>query len=178
VIPWFWTVWPAAILFIVGPAAAADYASWLQVEYPPIEDRLESIALKKIERTWSKVLVLTKGNQPPEVLKDVERNEAYGFRFQVEGDFNKDGRKDKALVGVYRDKRGVTGRFFLVLTKTRLGAWKKAFLYTQPGKPGFGILTWDKGRVNYYQCMECGFYADLVWEEGAYKLRWSSGAKE
>lgn len=169
----FLLIWLAAgILFTAESAQSHEEASWQKVEYTPADRTIESISIQAIDKTWYKVLVLTKKNQPPDVLKDIQATEKYGarFQFQIEGDFNKDGVKDKALVGVYKENNGGTGRSFLVFTRTGKNSWKKVFPYKDPGKPGFGILSGGT-IVAYTHCMECGAYSELVWSNGKYSLK-------
>lgn len=151
-----------------------ELASWLNVKYAPIQDKIESIPVEAIDKSWSKVLVLSKENQPQDVLKDLEDREQHGYRFQLEGDFNKDGEKDKAVVGIYEDKAGIMGRFLLILTKAKSGVWEKAFLYKSPGEPGFSILFYEKEHLSFSTCMDCDEFADLIWEKGNYRLKWDS----
>ncbi|MBI3595603.1 MAG: hypothetical protein HY203_00435 [Nitrospirae bacterium] len=151
-----------------------ELASWLKVKYSPVQDKIESIPIQSIDKDWSKVLVLSKENQPQDVLKDLEDRERHGYRFQLEGDFNKDGEKDKALVGVYIDKAGVVGRFLLILTNAKAGVWEKTFLYKSPGESGFSILFYEKGHLSFSACMDCDDFADLIWEKGNYRLKWNS----
>ena len=91
---------------------------------------------------------------PSAARADVAWMRREGFAFEKDGDFNGDGRPDRALAGVYRDKAGRTGRFLLVLERQG-DKWRKAFLHTEPGTPGFSIVTGPPGEVHWGTCMEC-----------------------
>jgi hypothetical protein len=151
-----------------------EFASWLRVKYTPVSNHIESIPIRRIDKRWAKVLVLRMANQPPDVASAVRRNEQFGYQFEAEGDFNGDAKRDKAMVGVYENKNGEVGRFFLVLTEEKPGRWKPAFLYKIPGEPGFGILLYQRGRVSFATCMECDTVGDLLWVKGRYRIRWYS----
>lgn len=161
-------------LITFATVSTAGDASWLGARYTPVEDQVESIPIRQIDKSWSKVLVLTKANQPEDVLRDLERNKHYAYQFQLEGDFNGDEKRDKALVGVYVDNSGQVGRFLLILTVATPGRWKKAFLYKVPGVAGFSILRYEKGQVTFSTCMECDTFGDLIWKRGRNRISWYS----
>jgi hypothetical protein len=153
----------------------AQYAAFLTVQYPPLAQQLESMPVTALDPSWTHVSILTKGNQPPDVLREVEAlGEPYGARFEVAGDFNRDGNTDRALVGVYRDIHGGTGRFLLILTRNTANSWKSAYLLAIPGEPGFSILYERKtasggSHIIWSHCMSCDSFATVRWENGAYK---------
>ncbi|MEE9478628.1 MAG: hypothetical protein V3V71_18425 [Roseateles sp.] len=112
---------------------------------------------------------LSKDAIPPEEIMDFEKHhEPHGYSFSKEGDFNADGKKDRALVGIYKDKFGNTGRFLLILTESSKKRWVKSFLYKSPGRAGFSILARERGYLAWYFCMECDVFSFVKWEHGTY----------
>jgi hypothetical protein len=113
-------------------------------------------------------------NDDPGVLADTT---TFGFCF--DGDFNRDGRRDRAAVGVYQTHAGEQGRFLVVLTETSPDRWHKTFLRTVPGSPGFGLLSLERsGGLGWWSCMECDNWAELVWVDTAYILKPHPGGDE
>jgi hypothetical protein len=161
------------IAMMVGgrEGGGGERAAFLRVRYVPVENSIESIPVADIDRSWSRVLVLRKSNQPADVLTEVEANEGLGARFSADGDFNRDGRPDKVLVGVYEEKSGATGRFFLILTEVKAQLWRKSFLAKFPGESAFSILFVSGETVDFAACLWCDDGLRLVWARGGYALR-------
>jgi len=160
-----------AVILGTQDVGAQEQAAFLRVRYVPVEDRIDSVRVADIDRSWSRVLVLRKTNQSEEVLREVKANESFGARFSVDGDFNGDGKPDKALVGVYQEKSGATGRFLLVLTELKPGVWRKSFLAKFKGEPGFSILFVEGATIDFATCLRCDAGLRLVWARGRYELR-------
>lgn len=162
-------------LIFASPVTARSIAWWVTAEYKPAETRIEGVPVETIDPSWSKVLVLNKknccqgdSNKLDELKEDKEAV------FSLEGDFNKDGTKDKIIVGVYRDKADQEGQFLLVLTRYKRG-WGKVFLRSTFGKPGFSILAPYKEKGKYITqwafCIGCDDFVVLLWEDGQYKIK-------
>jgi len=156
-----------------------NYAWWLTVRFTPVSDTIFSMPIGLVDSTWSKATVLTRDILPPQARDDpgVLADTAFGFCF--DGDFNHDGRRDRAAVGVYRTHRGNLGRFLLILTQTDSGHWRTAFLVAVPGDPGFGLLAVSPtGDLGWWRCMECDNWTEVAWADGAYVLRAHAGGAE
>jgi len=148
------------------------YAWWLLIRYQPDGTNILSIPISEIDPSWSFADPLSKKDAvPPEELDDFERNyESDGFSFSKDGDFNADGKRDRAVVGVYKDKSGQTGRFLLILTEVQRNKWVKSFLHKNPGEARFSILRVEDGHLVWYFCMGCDIYSPVKWEKGRYKV--------
>lgn len=150
--------------------AAGFEAWWVSARFSPIETNIEGIPVGQIDPRWTKALLLKKELLSDEGQTYLDRFIPHGRDlFERVGDFNADGVLDKAVVGVYRDDGGQLGRFFLILTQTATGAWKKAFVNKLGGKPGFSWLASSKdGAIWFFtwgSCFECDFYlADIKWD--------------
>lgn len=140
-------VWPALLALCIGPSvavAAGVPAWWLSARFSPTETSIEGIPVEQIDPRWTKALLLKKELLPDEGQAYLDRLVPHGKDlFERVGDFNADGILDKAVVGVYADDGGQFGRFFLILTQTATGGWKKAFVLrwgALPDVPGFSKL--------------------------------------
>ncbi len=117
------------LLSIPKIGMAVKYAWWLLITYEPETTRIQSIPVSDIDPSWSLAEVLSKEAIPPEQMSDFEKHyEPYGYSFSKEGDFNADGKQDRALVGIYKDKSGEFGRFLLILTEYERNKWVKSFV--------------------------------------------------
>jgi len=163
------------LAFFLAPqiGLVVTYAWWVVIVYEPDGTSIHSIPISEIDPSWSFADPLSKKDAvPPEELDDFEKNyESDGFSFSKEGDFNADGKRDRAIVGVYKDRAGKTGRFLLILTETQRNKWVKSFLYKNPGKSGFSILHMEAGHLVWYFCMGCDIRSSVTWEKGRYKVR-------
>ena len=151
-----------------GPVEAAW---WVTIEFKPIDTSIRGIPVDAIDPTWRLASELKKDFIPRELLYEpgFDLMEEYDHHFSIAGDFNKDGRTDVALVGVHETIDGERGMFFLILTQNYSGSWEKAFLAQGVRSSGFSALTWRKGCIEVWGCMEC---------DGVSFLRWSPKLKE
>lgn len=161
----------AAFLFLSMSqiALAVKYAWWLLITYEPETTHIQSIPVADIDPSWSLAEPLSREAIPPEETSDFQKNyEPYGYSFWKEGDFNGDGKRDRALVGIYQDKSGGGGRFLLILTESQKNKWDKSFVYKNPGKAGFSILRLKDGKLAWYFCMDCDIFSFVEWKNGRY----------
>ena len=78
---------------------------------------------------------------------------------------NKDGKPERVLVGVYKRKDAVVGRFLAIM---RDGLPEKVFV--RAGASGFSALLWHDGALRWYSCMECNEYETIVLAGGTFVL--------
>ncbi len=147
-----------------------------QTGEPPVEPTATSvlsIPVSAINPEWVSVTVLTKALLSDWHKDAVSKLDDPCFTFERDGDFNRDGRADKALVGYYRDRQGVVGRFLLVLTRAPKGSWEVAFVGTDPDEAGWFSILCSKGSyVEWWPCLECDYYGRVIWKDGKYSLIW------
>lgn len=145
---------------------AGTYAWWITEMYEPTELTVESIPIKQLDTSWRSALVLTREVLSKEAREYVDRLPSKVNLFAVNGDFNADGIADKALVGVYREDSGKTGRFLLILSQTATGSWKKTYLSKLEGEPGFSTVGGGhKTGLHWEFCFEC--------DSGALVIKWN-----
>jgi hypothetical protein len=147
------------------------YAWWLLIEYEPETKHIQAIPVSEIDPSWTLAEALSKEAIPPEELSNFQKHyERDGYSFTKEGDFNGDGKRDKAIVGIYKDKSGKMGRFLLILTESQKNKWTKSFVYKNPGKPGFSILRIENNQLCWCFCMDCDIMNYVRWKNGKYVL--------
>ncbi len=148
---------------------SAHYAWWLTARFTPANDTVDSIPIHAIDTSWAKASVLTRHVLPPQAAAPGEWTDTT-YAFVREGDFDQDGRPDRAMVGVYQTKSGDVGRFLLVITQRAAGKWQKAFLATTPGEAGFSVLFPEGAGIGWSTCMECDSWAKLASTSRGYEL--------
>ena len=152
-------------------AQCSGYVWYVGMNFEPTSTVVKGIPVVSLDESWILARCLTKKDVPEKEMKDFEKyDETWGYAFQKEGDFNKDGKPDRAVVGVYKDKDGNTGRFLLVLTRLQ-NKWVKSVLFKRPGRPGFSILgKLTKKSLRWSFCMECDDISYIKWEKDHYAL--------
>ena len=144
---------------------------WVSWRIPPTDSAIEGIPVRQLDSTWTAATALSSVNPPPGALDTTGTFRMLGARFATEGDFNRDGRPDRALVGTYRTRRGEEGRFVAILTRADAGTWQRAWIHTLPGAPAFSALI-DGPRGNeptWIECMECDTSTDIRWRGTRYE---------
>ena len=143
---------------------------WTRVSVTPTDLAIEGVPLAAIDTSWARASVLTLDLLPSAARGDsgfIQDFREGNARFILADDFNRDGIPDRAMVGVYTTHSGETGRFFLILTSTH-DKTSKDFLATEPGAPGFSILTRRDTLIDWYECVYCDFSVSYTWNGTAY----------
>ena len=144
-----------ALCFVLLPSAAfAETAWWLTERFTPAQTRYEGLSARELHPRWQRFSVLSEAILPTKAKPDLPWMRKAGLAFTREGDFNRDGRRDRAVVGVYVDTAGRSGRFLLVLEQNG-NQWRKAFLSTDPGEAGFSVLSGRGNELYWGTCMDC-----------------------
>ncbi len=146
----------------IDPNTPENYAWWLRVRFEPIGDRVLGVPIGRIDSTWGLASVLTGDMMPLEAAEWNQSLPDSVFRFEIDADFDGDGDKERAVVGVYRDRVGNAGRFVLILTR-RGGGWEPAAVFTRPGEAGFSILTAATQGVAWWTCLSCDVWDPIEW---------------
>ena len=165
------------LLLAVLPSALSgqsNYAWWVTARFDAKDAVIESIPVRDIDRAWVAASPLREStlnaaaSEPGESLKD------HDAAFEFEGDFNRDGKRDKALVGVYRSARGETGSFLLIVTQDTTKRWTKAALFKNPGGQFSALQTSDRGGLRWAFCLECDGVCDVIPRRGGWRLECSN----
>ena len=147
-------------------------AWWVSWRVPPSDSVIEGIPVRALDASWTRATALSSVTPPPGALDTAGTFRMLGARFASDGDFNRDDRPDRALVGTYRAEDGEEGRFIAILTRNQSGGWEKAAVFSMPGVAGFSALI-DGPRGNeptWIECMECDTSADIRWRNGQYDI--------
>lgn len=151
-------------------------AWWLTVQFVPAADSILSLPVSRLDSSWAQATVLTREMMPRQAHADPGVLADTTFGFCLSGDFNRDGRSDRAAVGVYRTRAGDQGRFLLINTEISPDRWQKSFLHSMPGDPGFSILALDRiGGLSWWTCMKCDNWSELVWADSQYVVKHHPG---
>jgi hypothetical protein len=151
-----------------------DDAWWLTARFAPQDVAIEAIPVRELDPSWVAASALKAAVLPAQASSAGESVEAHGGAFEVSSDFDRDGRIDRALVGVYKTDSGDVGRFLLVLTVGKRGMWSKRALFKQQGEAGFSVLFLQRGRLVWGFCMECDSSCDVTPQRRAWTLKCES----
>jgi hypothetical protein len=150
---------------------------WTTAQLTPSAESIATLPVARIDPTWSRATVLTLSLLPRRAEEDLWADTPHGG-FVCEGDFNRDGRKDRAFAGIYETKSGGFGRFLLILTESTPGRWEKAFLDAEPGEAGFSVLWPVGGGLGWSFCPACDTWTHLVWADTGYVFRDHTGSTD
>jgi hypothetical protein len=149
---------PALVLLLLMSqrAAAADVKInwWSDALVAPEGAEVEGLAVRSIDKTWVAAVALRADQFPVESRRaSASPGETLGG-FTLTADLNRDHAAEKAVVGVYRDRSGETGRFLLIL-KNSANGWRKKAVFTQPGEAGLSLVFLSQGELVWAGCVEC-----------------------
>ncbi len=144
---------------------------WVSWRIPPADSAIEGIPVRQVDSSWTAATALATVTPPPGVNDTSGTFQMLGARFVMDGDFNHDGRADRALVGTYRAKDGEEGRFVAIVTRAESGAWEKSFVHTLPGAAAFSALIQGPrgNEPTWIECMECDTSTDIRWRRTEYE---------
>ena len=166
----------AVLLLALFPSALpaqSGYVWWVTARFEAKDTIIESIPLREIDQAWVAASSLRESTlnaaafEPGESLKD------HDAAFEIEGDFNRDGKRDKALVGVYRSEGGETGGFLLILTQDSTKQFAKAALFKNPGGQFSALQTGDRGGLRWAFCFECDGVCEVIPTRSGWRLECS-----
>lgn len=151
---------------------------WRTIRFLPLQESVRGVPAASLDPAWVKVSELRKEDIPRELLLENGEDvmEGSDLAFSRQGDFNRDGVPDAALVGVYRSRTGETGSFLLILTKAEGDAWSVAHVASWPGVPGFRALSKESETIEVWACLQCGEAVEFRWDKA--KGRYTSPAPE
>jgi len=147
-----------------------DAIWWLTVRFHPVEQAVEGIPLHTIDSTWVAAQALTPASMPPAWRCQSRQTDDPTLAFALSADFNRDGLRDRALVGVYRTSAAVEGQFLLIVTQRTRGRWEVAELFTIPGQAGFSVLSYYNNTIAWWMCLECDDGLRVAWDGQHYRL--------
>ena len=144
------------------------YPWWLDAQFDPADTVIASLPIQRIDTTWERASELSWDLLPPAARSDPSMLADSSAVFEHDGDFNRDGQQDLALVGVYREHTGDLGRFLLVLTAGPGDEWIVVQLEKISGSAGFSVLLNQPNEIIWSVCMECDTASRLTWDGAKY----------
>ena len=160
------------LLISLFPAHASEVtdpslnAWWLDIQFKPAQRSLGSVPLERFNKEWAYGELLTSIDLAPKISSaDFKEFKASRFSFEKRVDLNRNGRRERLVVGVYERQNGVQGRFVAIFEKNKL-----IKTLAEDGAAGFSALLVDKGEVYWYFCMQCGSAYKLIWRDKSYYL--------
>ena len=151
-------------------------AWWLDAEFHPFTTEVRGIPAKKINKSWCKATEFRKDLLPREIVIEENGGDSMeGYSFALEDNFDGSARKQIALVGVYEDCSGKTGRFFMIADQIAVGRPKVRFLETLETPHQFlALKSEDKEITVFWGCLECDNASTLKWDRKQRKFVWLS----
>jgi len=138
-------------------------AWWLRASFNPAGTEVRGIPVAQIKKNWCKATEFTRELMPKKEMAEEGSDklmDEVGLSFSTEGNFDRSGTKQVALVGVYQTCAGQKGSFLLVIDKDTN---KVRFVDATPAKTQFAVLAPDRKDIVILYCMECDNGATLRW---------------
>ncbi len=157
----------------VVPDEPKDKPWPLRIAFTPLGTAVRGVPLAQIDPRWVRASELSEDAIPPKFLHErgTQNMRNAGAVFSRYGDFNHDGVRDLALVGVYQGREQVGG-FLLVLTEEAGGRWRPIFLAEWPGVRNFVALA-DKGEeIRVLHCLQCDDVSVFDWDAQRRAFAW------
>lgn len=141
-------------------------AWWLDITFKPAQRTIYGIPLEKFNKEWAYAELLSSIDLSRQISsKDIKEFKSSRFAFEKRVDLNRNGKRERLVVGVYERKNGVQGRFVAIFEKNKL-----IKTLAEDGTAGFSALLIDKGQVYWYFCMQCGEGYKLILRDNDYFL--------
>ncbi len=93
-----------------------------------------------------------------------------GGQFDMLVDGNQDGRFERWQIAVAQLRNGNYAKVLLVHDDASGDLMQ--VLLVDSINPGFSALYFHQGQIMWGMCLSCDVLADVVWEAGAYQLKW------
>jgi hypothetical protein len=150
------------LLILQAPSTAQLSAWWVTARFSPSATEVEGIPVRELRPNWKRASALLEADLPVEARRPGEGLREQGFAFSVNGDFDRQGHLEEALVGVYEADSGELGRFLLIITPEKGRQPKIKALFQSGDDAGFSALTYREGKLRWWFCMQCGDGVSVV----------------
>ena len=153
--------------------AAVGGVWYIHTSLDPQDTSVLGLSMRDLDSTWTRGIVLSPSVLPADAAEDSATRPTQNFGYRLAGDFNRDGKPDSAVVGVYRSTTGSKGRFALIVTRSG-GGWKKAFSVGMTGNTDVTFLARAAGdTLVWNDCVECDAPAvKIYWNGVRYVAKW------
>jgi hypothetical protein len=129
---------------------------------------VEGIPLSSLDGSWKRASPVSHALFPAGWRDDIIVPSDSDFVCQ--GDFNNDGRPDKAVAGVFQSRAGPLGYFLLILTESSADHWRVAFLKSHETNHNFNAVECRSQRVTWSFCLECDISLYVEWDGTQYRV--------
>lgn len=156
------------------PAAQSTGQAWyIAARIEPTDSALFGIPIRLIDSTWLAAVVLSASVLPAEADADTDTRPTSDFGYRIDGDFDRDGQADFAVVGVFRAHDGTKGAFALILTEAETSVSKR-FVASLTGSTEVTFLRRAAAdTLRWADCVACDADPVIIyWNGHEYVHRW------
>jgi hypothetical protein len=149
---------------IITPFTSSRADSVIQAK----ESAVFGIPVHEIDSNWVAVSLFTQSRLNPKEKQDLAEHKDLSFELSL--DPTSSGAPDKVVVGVYKTKSNLTGKFLLIVRPVKDGKFKKIF-HTYFTGSGYSYLLKTSRGIEYTDCFNCDAKGvEIVWESGNYVI--------
>jgi hypothetical protein len=165
----------ALALGVATAVAASGSTRWwetFRLEPQPADTAILGVPVATIDSDWRLARLLGEADLDKTQRAELARR---NLTLLIDGDFNDDGRPDKAVVGAYVDRNDRRGRFVAIFTRYT-DRWSRVYRETVEGEAGFGALSTDLRqpaglrRITWSTCVGCTPVGEITWSGQNYLL--------
>jgi hypothetical protein len=154
--------------FVVVSPVPGYQAWWLRTEFRPFGTEVRGIPVGQIRSTWCKATEFRRELFPKELDADIA-----DASFTVDGNFDRSGMAQSALVGVYETCAGERGSFLLVLASPSNATPVVRFVHEWPGDRQFTVISRRRDNsIEVSHCMDCDDLSTLKWSRSQRRFTW------
>jgi hypothetical protein len=148
---------------------------YINASLDPQDTSVLGLPMRDLDSTWTRGIVLAPSVLPAAAAEESATRPTQNFGYRLAGDFNRDGKPDSAVVGVYRSTTGSKGPFVLIVTRSG-GGWKKAFSVGMTGVSDVTFLARAAGdTLVWNDCVACDAPAvKIYWDGVRYVAKWEN----
>ena len=150
--------------------AFSGNAWWVDFRYIPTSNTMFGVEAEKINKEFSHVEIFTCKSIKyfnPDQCKEVKRNNS---KFELVGDFNNDGVQEIWNVGIAKLSNGNYAHTVIIRNEKSKNI--EQVITVKVKQPRFSILSKYYGALKLFFCMECGDYAEIIWKNNKWVLKW------
>lgn len=169
-------VYTPLVVFIVmvmfsSPLLAKDFDPSWSLNFS-VEPKETQIAGNDVADIHSELTLISPINCEHSALNSQQCQQVAdsGGQFDLLVDGNQDGRFERWQIAVAQLRNGEYAKVLLVHDDA--SGELMQLLLVDSTNPGFSALYFHQGQIMWGMCLSCDVLADVVWEAGAYQLKW------
>ena len=156
----------------------SGYKDWREnIKLSPKESELYGIPVKTINPEWHLASISSNDTLPAEAKAVLEKMSS---SFELDKDINKDGVKEKLVVGVFETDQHNQGHFLLILKSDKTNKWNVQSIFTHDSKATFSVINnqAEEPVWNFYSTEGDQDYAVIQYKNGKIALEWVKASNE